>query len=127
MSPESKCKVRLRRHTSWELVGTDGMGTVQVWGWWAGRAPCVVGIVLGGLAQTVLVAASLEQQDHGLVLEKFGRTSWRRQDFSCELSHFASSLNSLVSVFVPHQLLKVKKTEVHNEAPAVGASPHCDS
>ena len=87
----------------------------------------MVGMVLGGLAQTVLVAASLEQQDHGLVLEKSGRASWRRQGFSSELSHFASSLNSLVSVFAPHHLLKVKKTEVHNAAPAVGASPHCES
>lgn len=52
-----------------------------------------MGMVRGGLAQTVLVAASLEQQDHRLVLEKSGKASWRRQDFFCELSHFASSLN----------------------------------
>lgn len=81
-------------------------------------------MVLGGLAQTVLVAASLEQQDHGLVLEKSGKASWRRQDFFCELSHFASSPNSLVSIFVPHHLLKGKKIEVHNATTAVGASPH---
>lgn len=38
-----------------------GVGAALCWG---GRAPCVVGMVLGGLTQTVLVAASLELQSH---------------------------------------------------------------
>lgn len=102
--------LRVKRASARSDSGDTHVGSL-VWAWgkgwgaalcWGGRAACVVGMVLGGLTQTVLVAASLERQGltcPGEIWEGFleeAKTSfktWLSFAFLSALtgSHFCSS------------------------------------